>query len=124
MANQPQYQPYNASLVDSSREFHNPFIVKRFTDLLALGGLWVAVLLIGQVAMAAYLAHPVGKYLALPAVQVGVTLGVVYLSLDVVVYLVLRGRMIFQWMVPALCVAAAVVVPGLLVYLVEVLHKL
>lgn len=112
------------TLMDSSSQFNNPFAVKRFTDLLALAGIWVALILIGELGMACYLAEPAGRYLRVPALQVGGTLAVMYLALDVVVYLVLRGRMIFQWMVPALWVAAAVVVPGMLVYLVEAMRRL
>ena len=110
--------------MDTSYEFNNPFVVKRFTDLLALGGIWVAMILIGQVVMTWYVARPLGQFLVVPVLQVAATLGVAYLALDVVVYLVLRGRMIFQWMVPALCVAASVVVPGLVIYLVQAVHRL
>ena len=124
MARDLHSQPNTATLMDTSYEFNNPFVVKRFTDLLALGGIWVAMILIGQVVMTWYVARPLGQFLVVPVLQVAATLGVAYLALDVVVYLVLRGRMIFQWMVPALCVAASVVVPGLVIYLVQAVHRL
>lgn len=112
------YSPVNP------REFNNPLMVRGFADLLALGGIWVVLILIGQVVMGLYMAELVGKYLGLPALAAGSALVMAYLTVDVVTYLCLRGRMIFQWMVPALCLAAAAAVPGLLVYLVEAIHRI
>lgn len=112
------YAPVN------SYEYHNPLMVKGVSDLLALAGIWVVLILVGQVAIGIYMAEPIGKCLGLPVLQAGASLVVAYLALDVVTYLCLRGRLIFQWMVPALCLAAAAAVPGLVVYLAQAIHTL
>jgi hypothetical protein len=108
--------------MNPSYEFENPFLVKRLGDLISLAGIWVAMIVLGQLAMSFYLAKPVGKFLDLPWLHVGCSLAVAYLALDAAVYLCLRGRMIFQWLVPAMCLAGTVMVPGLITYMVQSMH--
>jgi len=99
-------------------------LVRGIVDLLALAGIWVVLILIGQVVMGFYTAVPLGKCLGLPALQTGGSLVVVYLALDVVTYLWLRGRLIFQWMVPGLCLAVVTAMPGLIIYLLGAIRRL
>lgn len=93
--------------------------VKSFADMISLGGAWVSLLVVGQLWVACYL----GKFLehlvyfSWPAIAGALV--VVYLGLDVIAYLLLRGRAIFSWLVPAMWLAGVTVLPACAVYLVK-----
>lgn len=111
-------QQDHAVPIAAVEESNDLFAVKCFGDLLAMGGIWVPLILIGQIVMTWHVAQPVGKHFSVPAMDVVTALGVAYLLLDVVVYRVSRGRIIFQWIVPAICVAAATMTPCIIVHII------
>lgn len=100
-------------------DYDADFVVKRFSDLLTLAGLWVALLACVQVMAVFYLSAIIEHEMAMPLPYVAAGLLAVYLALDVMAYLLLRGRMIFHWMVPAIWLAGAALVPCAVVYVFQ-----
>ncbi len=122
-----QYNRYRQSSLfiqhaDPSAE-ENPFRVSSLSDLFSLAGIWVVLIVFAQLVVASDVAGPLGAYLGMPECVVAGVLAAIYLAVDVTMYRLLCGRVIFQWMVPALWVAAAAVVPGAFVYFEQVCSK-
>jgi hypothetical protein len=98
--------------------------VKSFADLISLGGAWVSLLAIGQLSVACYLGKFLEPWLVFTWPANAGFIVVVYLALDVTAFLLLRGRAIFKWLVPALWLTAATVLPACAVYLVKTILAL
>ena len=95
----------------------NP-MVKSLADLMEQAGIWVTLLVFGQIVVAFLLAERIQTCLPLPW-QGGVcALVAVYMVLDAIAYFLLRGRLISRWLVPALSLAGAALLPGVAVWFV------
>ena len=117
MKRESQTELNQTVLMKAVEESNDLFVVRGVGDLLSMGGTWVAMIVVGQIAMAWHVAQWVERCFAVSAVHVIGSLGLGYFLLDVAVYRILRGRLIFQWTVPALCLIAATMTPCLLVHL-------
>lgn len=104
--------------------YRHPLQVMSIADLFSLAGIWVSLIVLGQLAVAGYLATYAEHRWDQPLLMVACSAGAIFLSLDITTYLLLRGRLIFAWLLPSLYLAATALIPAVAVYLLKTLHSL
>ena len=104
--------------------YKHPLQVTSCSDLFSLAGIWVSFIVLGQLAGTGYLASYFSHHFNASLLWIGCTLGVIYLAMDTTVYLIYRGRLIFDWLPPSLCLTAAVMFPACVIYFVKSIQTL
>lgn len=111
--------PANSAAWDTGR-----WEVKGWVDLVSQAGMWVALLVIGQVAVACYLAIFLGSMVGSPWPLAAGAIAAVYVTVDLTAYLLLRGQPLFKWLIPALWLGGATMAPAGAVYVAKTLLNL
>jgi len=77
-----------------------------------LAGIWVTLLVFGQIVMAVILAERIATFVFLPWQGAVCVLIAVSVAMDTIAYLLFRGQPLSRWLAPALGLAGIAVLSG------------
>ena len=86
--------------------------VKSLSNLMELAGIWVTLLVFGQIVMAFILAERIATFVFLPWQGAVCVLIAVSVAMDTIAYLLFRGQPLSRWLAPALGLAGIAVLSG------------